>query len=198
MFPESLLCCSCTSSFFSSIFTLSFALRHLPSACKSANITALHKQGAKTNPRTTDLSACFQSSAKVMESIIAVDMRSFLFSNSLISDHQFRIRPSHSAFDMLLLLSQQWMEVLHVRNGIRAILDISRAFDTVYHPALLSKLSVWYFDILVNSTLYLLPSSTPVANLWLSNGILSSPLNVKAGMAQGSFLCPHSILNLHK
>ena len=44
--------------------------------------------------------------------------------------------------DMLLLLSQQWMEVLNARHEIRAISrDISRAFDTVWHRALLTELS---------------------------------------------------------
>ena len=77
-----------------------------------------------------------------MESIITVDMKSFLFSNNLISDHQFGVRPGHSTMDMLLPLTQQWMEALNVRHEIRAIsLDMSRAFDTVWHPALLSKLS---------------------------------------------------------
>ena len=42
---------------------------------------------------------------------------------------------------MLLLLSQQWMEVLNARHEIRAIsLDISCAFNAVWHPALLTKL----------------------------------------------------------
>ena len=67
--------------------------------------------------------------SKVMESIIAVDIKSFLFSHSLISDHQFGFRPDHSTLDMLLLLSQQWMEALNIRNEIRAVsLDISRVF----------------------------------------------------------------------
>ena len=34
--------------------------------------------------------------SKVMESIIASDIKSFLFSNGLISDHQFGFRPGHS------------------------------------------------------------------------------------------------------
>ena len=43
---------------------------------------------------------------------------------------------------MLLLLSKQWVEVLNVRHEIGAIsLDISHAFDTAWHPALLTKLS---------------------------------------------------------
>ena len=73
-----------------------------------------------------------------MESIITSDIKSFLFSNGLISDHQFRLRPDHSTLDMLLLLSQRWMEILNAGHEIRAI---SRAFDTVMHPALLTKLS---------------------------------------------------------
>ena len=68
--------------------------------------------------------------------------QTFLLSNGLISDHQFGFRPGRSALDMLLLLSQQWMEVLNARHEIRAISrDISRAFDTVWQPALLTKLS---------------------------------------------------------
>ena len=61
-----------------------------------------------------------------MESIIAVDMESFLFSNSLISDHQFSSRRGHSTMDMLLPLSHQWMEALNLKREIRAVsLDIS-------------------------------------------------------------------------
>ena len=70
--------------------------------------------------------------SKVKESIIADDMKSFLFSNNIISDHQFGFRPGYSTLDMLLLLTQQWTDALNVRHEIRAIsLDISRAFDTV-------------------------------------------------------------------
>ena len=106
-----------------------FAQCHLPSAWKSANITALHKKGAKTDPY--NCRSIFPSIiSKVMESIITSDINSFIFSNGLISDHQFGFKPGHSTLDMLLLLSQQWMDVLNVKHYIRAIsLDISRAFD---------------------------------------------------------------------
>ena len=65
-----------------------------------------------------------------------------------LTDSHFALLPLSSSskkslyLDMLLLLSQQWMEVLNARREIRAVsLDISRAFDTVWHPALLTKLS---------------------------------------------------------
>ena len=89
------------------------------------------------------------------------------------------VRPGYSALNMLLLLTQQWMEVLNVRHVIRAVaLDISFAFDTVWHPALLSKLSAFgiqgQFHIWLPDFLY--SRSQSVAR----NGILSSPLPVKA------------------
>ena len=100
-----------------------------------------------------------------MESIITSAIKSFLFSNGMISDHQFGFRPGHSPLDMLLLLSKQWMEVINARQEIRAVsLDISRAFDTVWHPALLTKLSSYGIqDHLHHGTQ---TSSPVVANVW--------------------------------
>ena len=80
--------------------------------------------------------------SKVMESTIASNIKSFLFWNDLISDHQFGFRAGHSTLNMLLLVTQKWMEVLNANHESRAIpQDISRAFDTVWHPALITKLS---------------------------------------------------------
>jgi len=118
-----------------------------------------------------------------MESIIASDIKSFLFSNGLISDHQFGFIPGHSTLDMLLLLSQQWMEVLNARHR-----DISRAFDMVWHPALLTKLSSYGIQDHLHSWLanFLSCCSQRVAQ----NGVLSSALPVQAGVPQGRVMSP--------
>ena len=105
-YPTNLLCCSCSPSL-CSIHTL-IRLSFLPSAWKSANITALPTKGAKTDPYNYRPISLLPIISKVMESINASDIKSFLFSNALISNHQFGLKPGHSTLDMLLLLSQQW------------------------------------------------------------------------------------------
>ena len=80
---------------------------------------------------------------------------------------------------MLLLLSQQWMEVLNAIHEIRAISrDILLTFDTVWHPVLLTKLSSYGIQGNLHSWLMVFLScrSQHVA----LNGILSSPLPVQA------------------
>ena len=89
-------CSSALAHPLSVLFTLSFAQGHLPSAWKSANITALHKKCVKTDPCNYRPISLLPIISKVMESIIASDIKSFLFSNGLISDHQFGFRPGHN------------------------------------------------------------------------------------------------------
>ena len=85
------------------------------------------------------------------------------------------------------------MEALNVRHEIRAVsLDISHTFNTVWHPALLSKFSTYGIQGQLHTWLTdLLHSHSQCVAL---NGILSSPLSVKAGVPQGSVLDPNLFL----
>ena len=79
------------------------------------------------------------------------------------------------------------METLNIGHEIRAVsLDISRAFNTFWHPALLSKLSAHGIQGQLHTWLpdFLYSRSQHVA----LNGILSSPLPVKVGVTQGCVL----------
>ena len=99
---------------------------------------------------------------KVMESIIGVDMKSFLFSNYLISDHQFGFRPGHSALHMLLLFSQQWMEII---SQLSPLTYLVLPIKPVIPPCSQNSLPLMSK---ANSTHGFLTSSCLVANVWLS------------------------------
>ena len=72
------------------------------------------------------------------------------------------------------------METLNIRHEIKAIYtDIYSAFDAVWHPALLSKLSAYGIQDQLHTRVADFLYSCSYATL---NGILSSPLPVKAGV----------------
>jgi len=107
-----------------------------------------------------------------MESIITIDIKSFLFLTDLLSDHQVGFRPGRSTLDTLFRLSQQIIEALNVRHEIRVIsLDIwSSRYSLASCPAL-EALFVWH------------PRPTPLLGYWLP--LLSQPT---CGSQQNPFI----------
>ena len=81
------------------------------------------------------------------------------------------------------------VEPLNIRHEIRTIsLDTSRAYDTVWHPALFSKLPAYGIQSQLQSWITdFHPSRRRRVAL---NGTISSPLPVMAGIPQGSVLGP--------
>ena len=97
--PGSITACilnSCSAALvvhsLSALFTQSFALGQFPSAWKLGNIIAIHNHGGKTDPLNYRPFSFLPIISKALESIIAVDINSFLFSNGLIRDHQLGFR----------------------------------------------------------------------------------------------------------
>ena len=82
--------------------------------------------------------------SKLFERIIFPRPLFFLKSNSILSPRQAGFRPGWSATDQILFLSQfSWDGFNKHRPGSRTILataDFSKAFASVWHPALFHKL----------------------------------------------------------
>ena len=76
-----------------------------------------------------------------MESLINDHLRKYLFSLNLISKHQYGFCPNHSTFNLLTYSIQNWENALDKGQEVKVVaLDISRAFDSVWHNGLLTKL----------------------------------------------------------
>ena len=91
--------------------------------------------------RPISLTSCV---SKLFERIILSRLLFFLESNSILSPRQVDFRPGRSTLDQILYLAQSISDGFNKpRQGSRTILstiDFSKAFDSVWHPALFHKL----------------------------------------------------------
>ena len=112
-----------------------------------------------------------------------------LESNNLLSDHQYGFRKARSTGDLLSYLTHAWSSSLrNFRESFVVALDISKAFDRVWHKALLAKLPAYGFT----------PSFCKLISSFLSNrfisvvvdGATSAAFPVSSCVPQGSVLSP--------
>ena len=124
-----------------------------------------------------------------MERHVHLQLSSHLNSNNLLFPLQSGFRPSHSTQTLLLHCLDLWYKALDSKKFVGVVfLDITKAFDTVNHELLLSKLSnlglsasavSWFHSYLSNRS-----HITRVADSYSSPGFPSS------GVPQGSVLGP--------
>jgi len=134
-------CASALSKPLSSLFSLSLRKGVVPREWKCANVVPIYKADGKSDPNNYRPISLLPIISKVMESLINDHLRKHLFGLNLISNHQYGFRPKHSTFDMLTYSTQNWENALDKGQEVKVVaLDISRAFDSVWHNGLLSKL----------------------------------------------------------
>ena len=127
------------------IFNLSWSSNRFPSIWKTSSIIPIHKMvkplDSPASFRPISLTTCV---SKLFECIILSRLLFFLESNSILSPRQASFRPGRSTLDQILYLSQSISDGFNKpRPGSRTILstiDFSKAFDSVWHPALCHKL----------------------------------------------------------
>ena len=127
------------------IFNLSWSSYSFPSIWKTSFIIPIHKMGKSLDSlasfRPISLTSC---ESKLFDRIILSRLLFFLESNSNLSPLQAGFRPGRSTLDQILYLSQSVSDGFNKpRPGSRTILstiDFSKAFDSVWHPALFHKL----------------------------------------------------------
>ena len=112
---------------------------------------------------------------------------------SLFSDFQYGFRSSRSTADLLAIVFQRIARDFNRSGATRAVaLDISKAFDRVWHAGLLHKLKSYG----ISGQMFGLISSF-LSNRWLRvvlDGKSSQEYPVNAGVPQGSILGPTLLL----
>ena len=134
------------------LFNKSIRESKLSRTWKTALISVLFKKGDKTlasNYRPVSLTSII---CKVFESIVKDHLVEYMVLNNLFSDQQYGFINGRSSTLQLLKVMEEWSSALDEGNTIDCIyMDFMKAFDTVPHRRLLSKLRSYGFtDSMVN------------------------------------------------
>jgi hypothetical protein len=114
----------------------------LPQEWKDAHVTALHKKGSKQKAENYRPISFTSVCRKIMESILRDNIVTYMLENGLFADQQHGFVPNRSCMTQLLCVMEDWTKWLDSGNCIDTIfLDFQKAFDSVPHERLLSKLT---------------------------------------------------------
>ena len=161
-----------------------------PSSWRIASVVPVFKNsGERSDPKNYRPISLLSVISKVFESLINSSLTRHLESLNLLSDHQYGFRSGRSTADVLTVISERVYQSLNVSGETRAIaLDISKAFDKVWHAGLLHKLKSYgvsgvVFDLIKS---FLTDRKIKV----VLDGRSSSCYSINAGVPQGSVLGP--------
>ena len=114
-----------------------------PNIWKSANLTPIHKKGDKQLVKNYRPISLLPIYGNIFEKIIYNQLYVFVATNNLITKNQSSFRSGDSTTNQLLTLVNEIRESFDNRNSLEVrsvFLDISKAFDKVWHEGLIFKL----------------------------------------------------------
>lgn len=173
----------------SKLFRLSLSSGTFPSTWKSSHILPIPKFGSLSNPNNYRPISITPILSKVLETLLSKQLLCDLENNTLLSDHQYGFRRHRSTGDMLAYVSHVWASSMDKFGETELVsLDISKAFDRVWHADLLAKLPMYgLHPTLVKWIGSFLEGRSIQVRL---DGVVSRTRNICTGVPQGSVLSP--------
>ena len=160
-----------------------------PSILKTGKITPVYKKGAKDNISNYRPVSILPIFGKIFEKVFHNRIYEFCMQEKILSEDQFGFQKDHSATHALYE-SIDFIKHAHNRGKhiLAIFIDLSKAFDTIYHFKLLQKLNAYGIRRVANDLLksYLTDRAQQVS----VNGTLSDMEQVKFDVPQGSVVGP--------
>ena len=171
------------------LINLSISKRIFPNILKVARVTPIPKSGDPLNPSNYRGISTLTRYSKIFEKFICKQILSFANANSIFNNSQFGFLNSKSTTDALIKFSEEIYNSLDDSlHHVSVLIDLRKAFDTVNHNVLLSKLSHYGYRC---DYLELLKSYLSDRFQFVNVGNTSSKiLPLTCGVPQGSVLGP--------
>ena len=183
-------CCPELAPVLSKLYNKLLSQSCFPSCWKIPNVIAAFKNsGDRSDSGNYRPISLLPIVSKVFESLIASSIIRHADSLKLFSDCQYGFRATRSTADVLTVISERLSRVLEAGGRARAVaLDISKAFDKVWHAGLIHKLCGYGIN---GHLLDLIRSFLSNRQLKVVlDGQESACYSINAGVPQGSVLGP--------
>ena len=160
-----------------------------PVSAKLADVTPIFKKGDPSIAENYRPISITSAMAKVFEKLLLIQVNEFLHKEKLQTPYQFGYRKGYSTQDALLYATETWRKCADNKRNVHvAFLDLSKAFNSLNHQILNSKLEALGFgpqsrNILMNFT-------TRRMQRVNVNGTHSDWLELNRGVPQGTVLGP--------
>ena len=172
------------------IFNTSIVTGINPDIWKHPYEVPIFKSGDAKNTENYEPVSLLCIISKILEKEVATQLPDILETNHLLCEEQHGFRPNLSTETALLKVPNKIYDNIENKKMPLLLLDLSKAFDSVQHPTLMTKLakgnveSYWFENYLKGRFQSVRLGSTP-----------SSPINVHFRVPQGSILGPLLFLN---
>ena len=182
-------CASELSPVLKKLFQLLYNLGIFSSSWKLAHVFPILQKGDKPDPSNYRPIAITSLISKTMEAIITKQLLAFLKTSNLLSDYQYGFRQARSTGGLLAFPVYAWSSTLECYDKSSVIsLDISKAFDRVWHKGLLAKLPMFSLHPTLITWIASFLSGRPI--VIRVDGFLSRTHSISSGVPQGSVIFP--------
>ena len=171
------------------IINISLETGVFPSDWKTSKVTPIYKSGARDCIENYRPISIISAISKIIEKIVHRQLSAYLENNSLLNEHQFGFRKRRSTELASALFTDKIKKKVNEGKLVGSVfIDLSKAFDTLSHAKLITKLRSygilnkeldWFEDYLFDRTQYV---------QWCTS--LSEAGKVHCGVPQGSIIGP--------